>query len=83
MAINHYPSIRGKGPGVVKFEMGVNLRDRYINMKIGEAVFLKDMYFRKDSLVRRDPLAQYSTEIWAGEGAFKGAHEYIDPNNNP
>jgi hypothetical protein len=78
----HFPTDKYRNPLAYQLNGGINLLDRLLLMRSGESCILKDLYYKKDTLIKRYPFTRYSTEDWSSEAPFKGLTEYIDTDNN-
>jgi hypothetical protein len=81
VAERHFPLDANGNGSILEMNLGVNIQDNYLKMRVGEAEYLKDMLYQKDTPIKRDPFSQYNTEDWSGIYPFRGAHQYIDKSN--
>lgn len=71
-----YSPIRYPKSGVISPQRGLNLADNLFEVRHDEATILKNMIFRRNSLVQRYPFRNYSTTDFTAEGVFRGKHDY-------
>jgi len=77
----HFPVDQFGAEKVYKLNHGINLNDNLLEMRDGESVLLKNMYFRRNTPIKRGAFVRHNTESWGTEAPFKGAFEYIDNDN--
>lgn len=69
--------------GVISPQKGLNLGDPTLfEVRMDEAVELRNMLFRRNSMVERYPFRNYSSTDFTAEGVFRGAHDYKAPGGS-
>jgi hypothetical protein len=71
-----FAPVRYPKSGVISPQKGLNLADNLFEVRGDEATILKNMLFRRNSLVQRYPFRNYSTTDFTADGVFRGAHDY-------
>ena len=71
-----FSPIRYPKSGVISPQRGLNLADNLFEVRGDEATILKNVLWRRNTLVQRYPFRNYSSTDFTADGVFKGAHDY-------
>lgn len=74
--------VRYPKAGVISPQRGLNLADNLFETRSDEAVILKNLVWRRNSLVQRYPFRNYSSTNFTADGVFRGAHDYKAPGGS-
>jgi hypothetical protein len=74
-----FSPVRYPKSGVISPQRGLNLADNFFEVGKDEAAVLKNLIFRRNSLVQRYPFRNYSSTDFTADGVFRGAHDYKTP----
>ncbi len=79
---SHFPTDEKGSPSQLQITDGLNLEDNLLEMQSSEAAMLREMLYKKNTPIQREPFSKYSTVDYSLIAPFKGSFEYNDLDGN-
>lgn len=71
-----FDPIRYPKSGVISPQKGLNVSDNLFEVRFDEATILRNLLWKRNSLLQRYPFRNFSTTDFTADGIFRGCHDY-------